>query len=77
MAELISKHCIMIQITKDYTMNNTMKITISDLQKQYEALYSEHLSIGGQSILDNLLAFQRVLRFYMDEEQFDTYMRSL
>ena len=66
----------------EVTMNNNLNqdnitITIADLQNNYEALYREHLSLGGQTTLDKLLAFQRVLRFYMDEEQFDTYMRSL
>jgi len=57
-------------------LDNTT-ITIIDLQKNYEALYREHLAMGGQTTLDNLLAFQRVIKFYMPTEQFDAYMAGL
>lgn len=52
-------------------------ITIQDLQLQYKELYREHLEIGGQSILDNLLAFQRVIKFYTTPYEFDKFMASL
>tara|TARA_R110000744_G_scaffold124606_2_gene230171 strand:+ start:1215 stop:1406 length:192 start_codon:yes stop_codon:yes gene_type:complete len=63
-------------------MSNNLKqdnitITIKDLQNNYEALYREHLSLGGQTTLDNLLAFQRVIKFYMSTDQFDAYMAGL
>lgn len=52
-------------------------ITVQDLQRQYEELYREHLDIGGQSILDNMLAFQRVIKFYTTQHEFEKYMASL
>ena len=63
-------------------MSNNLKqdnttITIKDLQNNYEALYREHLSLGGQTTLDNLLAFQRVIKFYMPTNQSDAYMAGL
>jgi hypothetical protein len=51
-------------------------ITIIDLQVQYETLYDQHLESGGQTLLDNLLAFQRVIRFYTTEDEFEAYMAS-
>ncbi len=33
---------------------------------QYEELCKEHLKNGGNSTLEDLLAFQRVLQFYTD-----------
>ena len=56
---------------------DNITITITDLQNNYEALYREHLSLGGQTTLDNLLAFQRVIKFYMPTDQFDAYMAGL
>ena len=44
-------------------------ITIIDLQVQYEALYHQHLDVGGSPTLDNLLAFQRVIKFYTTETE--------
>mgnify|MGYP001135457897 CR=1 FL=1 len=52
-------------------------ITVQDLQRQYEELYQDHLDIGGQSILDNMLAFQRVIKFYTTPYEFEKYMASL
>ncbi len=51
-------------------------ITIIDLQVQYEALYHQHLDVGGSPTLDNLLAFQRVIKFYTTETEFEAYMAS-
>ena len=56
---------------------DNITITITDLQNNYEALYLEHLTLGGQTTLDNLLAFQRVIKFYMPTDQFDAYMAEL
>lgn len=53
------------------------EITVEDLQQQYEALITYHLQNGGQYNLDNCLAFQRVLKFYMLPEDFSVYMDSL
>ena len=52
-------------------------ITVQDLQRQYEELYREHLEVGGQSILDSMLAFQRVIKFYTTPYEFEKYMASL
>ena len=52
-------------------------ITISTLQGQYRELYFEHLNLGGQSRLDNLLAFQRVIKFYLPKNDFDSFMASI
>ena len=48
-----------------------------DLKLQYEEAYQTHLSIGGQSNLDLMLAFQRVLRHYTTPQEFEEYMASL
>ena len=49
-------------------------ITLEDLMSQYKTLLAEHLEFGGQARLDNLLAFQRVIRFYITEHEFDLFM---
>ena len=59
-------------------MDQSLKdLMVEDLKLQYEKLYQEHLDVGGQSILDHMLAFQRVLRHYTTPQEFEEYMASL
>jgi hypothetical protein len=53
----------------------THNFTIQDLEDKYESLYREHLEVGGQSLLDDMLAFQRVMRYLMSPMYFRVYMK--
>ena len=73
---VVSLYVLEVTMNNNLSQDNTT-ITIKDLQVKYESLYQEHLSLGGQTTLDNLLAFQRVIKFYMPSDQFDAYMAGL